>query len=504
MTGSTRSAQVAAIDLGATSGRVILADISAGRFELHVVARFENDPVHLWNGRREALHWDLPRLFRAACAGLVDADRQADNLVGVGVDSWAIDYGLLRQGRLLGLPHHYRDGRSAAGVDNVHTHIGREELHARNGLQFLPFTTLYQLAAEARDGLLAEADTALLIPDLITYWLTGALGTERTNASTTGLLGLDGEWDTALMARLGLRTDLFPGIVDTGTDQGPVLADVADRLGLAGRPHVTAVASHDTASAVAAIPMNPETSAYISCGTWGLVGTELDGPLISDAGRDAGFTNEVGADGRIRYLHNVMGLWLLSETIRQYHRDGYRADLAEILAQAAEVTPRVAVFDTDDPRFLAPGDIPARIRHWYAERDLPAPTTRPEMVRAIIESLAQAFADTVRRAGELTGKTIDTVHLVGGGAQNRLLCQRTADRLGVPVQAGPVEATAVGNVLITARAHGVLSGDLDALRALVAQRFPPQHYLPTPTARIPTAATPRPVALVAPARKAHS
>ncbi|ANY22820.1 rhamnulokinase [Gordonia terrae] len=478
MSRSTRSAQVAAIDLGATSGRVMLADVSQGRLELEQVARFANDPVHVWNGRRSALHWDVPGLFRAASAGLAEAARQSDDLVGIGVDSWAVDYALLRDGRMLGLPHHYRDDRTAAGVDAVHAELGPVDLYLRNGLQFLPFTTVYQLAAEKADGLLDQADNALLIPDLITYWLTGRRGTERTNASTTGLLAVNGQWDTAMMERLGLPVGLFPEIVETGSDQGPLLAEVAERLGLSSSTRVTAVASHDTASAVAAIPMDPARAAYISCGTWGLVGVELTEPVLSRDGWKANFTNEVGADGRIRYLHNVMGLWLLSETVRQYQREGYRADLGELLAQAAEVTPTVDVFDTDDARFLPPGDMPARIRGWYDERGMRPPMTRAEMVRAIVESLASAFADGVEKAAALSGIPVETVHLVGGGSQNRLLCQLTADRVGLPVQAGPVEATALGNVLLTARAHELIDGDLEAMRTIVADRFPPQHYAP--------------------------
>lgn len=478
MSRSTRSAQVAAIDLGATSGRVMLADVSQGRLELEQIARFANDPVHVWNGRRSALHWDVPGLFRAASAGLAEAARQSDDLVGIGVDSWAVDYALLREGRMLGLPHHYRDDRTAAGADAVHAELGPVDLYLRNGLQFLPFTTVYQLAAEKADGLLDQADSALLIPDLITYWLTGRRGTERTNASTTGLLAVNGQWDTAMMERLGLPVGLFPEIVETGSDQGPLLPDVADRLGLSASTRVTAVASHDTASAVAAIPMDPARAAYISCGTWGLVGVELTEPVLSRDGWKANFTNEVGADGRIRYLHNVMGLWLLSETVRQYQREGYRADLGELLAQAAEVTPTVDVFDTDDARFLPPGDMPSRIRGWYDERGMRPPMTRAEMVRAIVESLASAFADGVEKATALSGIPVETVHLVGGGSQNRLLCQLTADRLGLPVQAGPVEATALGNVLLTARAHELIDGDLEAMRTIVADRFPPQHYAP--------------------------
>ncbi|AZG47256.1 rhamnulokinase [Gordonia insulae] len=478
MTTRIRSGQVAAIDLGATSGRVMVADIGPGRLELEQVARFANDPVQIWDGRRTALHWDLPGLYNSACAGLAEAGRQCDNLVGVGVDSWAVDYAMLREGRLLGLPHHYRDERTAVGVDAVHEQLSPVDLYLRNGLQFLPFTTIYQLAAEKASGLLDVADSALLIPDLIGYWLTGERGTERTNASTTGLLRTDGRWDTAMLEQLGLPADLFPDIVETGSTLGPLLPAVAEHLGLSPATTVTSVASHDTAAAVAAIPMDPESAAYISCGTWGLVGVELPAPVVSRAGWKANFTNEVGADGRIRFLHNVMGLWLLSETLRQYERDGYRADLAELLAQAAEVTTPFDVFDTDDQTFLAPGDMPARIRSWYDERGLRPPETRAETVRVIVESLAAAFADGVRQAAELSDTPVQRVHMVGGGSQNRLLCQLTADRLGLPVLAGPVEATALGNVLISARAHGLIEGDLQAMRTLVAAQFPPHVFHP--------------------------
>lgn len=470
-----RSGQVAAVDLGATSGRVMLAEVGDGRLELQQVARFANDPVSLWNGRRPVLHWDIPGLFGQACAGLAEAGRRSDNLVTIGVDSWAVDYGLLREGALLALPHHYRDSRTAAGVRAVHDKIGQADLYGRNGLQFLPFNTIYQLAADRQLDL---ADTALLIPDLLGYWLTGRARTERTNASTTGLLYTDGQWDHRLCEQLGLPTGLLPRLIEPGTELGPLLGEVAEPLGLSTATTVTTVASHDTASAVVAVPMDSSQAAYISCGTWGLVGVEVARPVITEAGRQANFTNEVGADGRIRYLHNVMGLWLLSETVRQYQREGYRAELSELLAQAAEVRPAFDVFDTADPRFLTPGDMPGRIRAWYDERGLRVPMTRPEVVRAIVESLAAAFADGVRRAAELSGIPVRAVHMVGGGSQNRLLCQLTADRAGLPVLAGPVEATALGNVLISARAHRLIDGDLEALRHIVATRFPPQQYVP--------------------------
>jgi rhamnulokinase len=476
MTG--RTGYLAAVDLGATSGRVMLATVGQGALDIRPLARFRNEPVYLWNGRRSAMHWDVPGLFSGICNGLAEAGRQVPDLIGIGVDSWAVDYGLLRNGALAGLPHHYRDARCDAGVDIVHAKMSPQDLYARNGLQFLPFNTVYQLADDERDGTLGVADTALLVPDLIGYWLTGRAVTERTNASTTGLLGIDGRWDEALSELLGIPAGLFPAVVDPGTDLGPVLPDLASRVGLAGGPHVTAVASHDTASAVVAVPMAAESAVYISCGTWGLVGVELTRPVLTEAARSANFTNEVGADGRIRFLRNVMGLWLLSESIRHWERDGTHVDLAELLEQAAACPPPTTVFDTDDASFQTPGDMPARIGAWYTDRGLPAPGTTAETARAIVESLAAAFADSVEAASRLSGTPVETVHIVGGGAQNRLLCQSVADRVGVPVLAGPVEATALGNVLIQARTHGLLTGDLESLRANVTGSVLVARYAP--------------------------
>ncbi|CAN5221238.1 rhamnulokinase family protein [soil metagenome] len=457
--------QFVAVDLGATSGRVMLASVGRRSFEMRSMNRFANDPVYLWNGNRIAMHWDLPGLFAGVCAGLAEAGRQVAELTSVSVDSWAVDYGLLRDGKLLGQPYNYRDARGAIGADLVHTRMAQDEVYARNGLQFLPFTTMFQLAADAQEGLIGSADAALLVPDLIGYWLTGATATERTNASTTGLLGIDGRWDDELVALLGLRARLFPDLIEPGTTLGGLLPELAQRIGVTAGVQVTTVASHDTASAVVAVPMAAESAAYISCGTWALVGVELPRPIVTAATRAANFTNEVGADNRIRFLRNVMGLWVMSESVRQWTREGMPIDLPDLLDQAAHCPRTPDVFDADDPGFLEPGDMPARIRAWYAEHDLPAPQTLPEMARAIVESLAAGFARGVQQAADLSGTPVETVHIVGGGAQNRLLCQLLADRVERPVVAGPVEATAIGNVLIQARAHGVLSGDLEALRA---------------------------------------
>lgn len=464
---------VAAVDLGATSGRVVVGRVGRGILETETVARFPNDPLRLGDG----LHWDAAGLYAAALRGLREAFRAEEELASIGIDSWAVDYGLLREGRLLGIPFHYRDERTQGGVAAVEATIGRDELFARNGLQFLPFTTAYQLAAEP-DALLATADTMLLMPDLIAFWLTGARRAELTNASTTGLLDArTRRWDDDLVAALGLPRALLPALIAPGEGIGELLPSVQAAVG--GAAPVVAVGSHDTASAVVAVPMRAEAAAYISCGTWGLVGVEVPRPVLTPAVRAANVTNEGGVDGRVRLLHNVMGLWILSETVRGWSRDGEPPDLGALLAAATAVPASAApVFDVDDPRFLPPGDMPARIDAWCDEHDLIPPRTRAAYVRAIVESLAQAFADAVATTAHLGGVDVRTVHLVGGGALNELLCQRTADRCGLPLVAGPVEATALGNVLIQARAAGLVGGSLEALRDLVGGTQTLRRYVP--------------------------
>lgn len=474
---SARAGTVAAVDLGATSGRVMLGHVDgrgAGTLELRPVARFQNRPARLASG----LHWDLTGLYGDVLDGLGQALRAEPDTASIGVDSWAVDYALLRGDRMLGEPFHYRDDRTASGVDAVHAIVPFAELYRRNGLQFLPFNTLYQLAAE-RDGCLDLADSVLLVPDLIAFQLTGARLSERTNASTTGLVGVEtGEWDDELIGRLGLPASVFAPLVSPGESIGRLRSGVADELGAASGIEVVAVGSHDTASAVVAVPMRAESAAYISCGTWGLVGVELEQPVTSDAAREANFTNEGGVDGRARFLHNVMGLWLLSESVRQWEREGATVELSELLAAAASVTSPVSVFDANDPRFLAPGDLPGRIAEWCTEHGVAAPASPAEFARSIVESLAEAFAGAVRTASILSGVDVETIHIVGGGALNELLCQRTADRVGLPVLAGPVEATAIGNVLVQARAQGFAGRDLESLRALVAAAFVPVRYEP--------------------------
>jgi rhamnulokinase len=472
---STTSGPLAAIDLGATSGRVILGHVGPDTLKTETVARFPNTPVRT----PDALHWDILHLYGAATAGLRDLVRREPGLRSVGIDSWAVDYGLMRKGALLGNPIHYRDERSARGVRRVHSRFTHRELFVRNGLQFLPFNTLYQLAAED-DETLALADRLLLIPDLFAYWLTGEQRAESTNASTTGLIDVHtGFWDLHLLDELGLRRALLPDLVSPGQAIGELSAPVAAALGARTPIPVTAVGSHDTASAVVAVPMSAQGAAYISCGTWGLVGVEVSSPVVSPAALAGKFTNEAGVDGRVRLLRNVMGLWILSETIRGWEAAGHSVELPALLSAARDVPARsVPVFDVDDPRFLPPGDMIARIDAWCDENSLRAPRTQAEYARSIIESLASAFAATAHTAADLAGTSLSVIHVVGGGALNELLCQRTADVAGVPVVAGPVEATALGNLLVQARAARLLTGSLESLRDLVIRTQHPRSYAP--------------------------
>jgi rhamnulokinase len=485
---TTGSGSVAAIDLGATSGRVIVGHVAPDGIRMEHVARFPNGPVTLHEGSRDTLRWDVVALYAAALDGLRRAIRDTDDLAAVGIDAWAVDYGLLRDDRLIGLPIHYRDPRHEDGVRTVHARVDAAALYRRNGLQHLPFNTVFQLAA---DPDAETADRALLIPDLLGWWLTGEQSTERTNASTTGLLDATTRgWDASLVRELRLPSGLLAPLRDPGDRLGPLLPAVRSAVGAPAGLGVTLVGSHDTASAVVAVPATGPDFAYISSGTWSLVGVELEAPLLSDAARAANCTNEGGVDGRVRFLKNVSGLWLLSESVRTWERGGVRVDLEALLAAATEVTTAVPVFDTADERFTAPGDMPARIDAWCDEHGVSAPASPAEYVRSILESLASAYATTIDTLERVTGRPIRVVHVVGGGSQNRLLCQLTADRTGRPVLAGPVEATALGNVLVQARAAGLVSGSLGALRSIVARTARPVRYTPSTRATTSSRATP--------------
>lgn len=434
----------AAVDLGASSGRVMLARVGPGELTLREAHRFANRPVRLAG----TLHWDVLGLYREILDGL----RAAGDVDSIGIDSWAVDYGLLdHTGALLGNPVSHRDDRTSGVMERVVAEVGARTLYDVSGLQFLPINTVYQLLA---GPLPPGARTLLMIPDLITYWLTGATGAEVTNASTTGLYDVRaGAWADSLIARLGLPRALFPPLRRPGDHVGALRPEVAAETGR--RAPVTAVGSHDTASAVVAVPASGDRFGYVSCGTWSLAGVELPAPVLTAESRTAGFTNEVGVGGTIRYLRNIMGLWLLQESLRAWRAED---SLPSLLAAAAEAPPFAALVDPGDPEFLAPGDMPARIAAHCARTGQRSPRGRAETVRCVLESLALGHRAAIREAARLSGRTVEVVHVVGGGARNALLCRLTADACGLPVVAGPVEATAIGNALVQARAHG-FTGD---------------------------------------------
>ncbi|MBZ6227353.1 rhamnulokinase [Streptomyces olivaceus] len=457
----------AAVDLGASSGRVMVGRVGPERLELTEAHRFTNRPVRT----PEGLRWDILSLY----AGVLDGLRAAGRVDSVGVDSWAVDYGLLdADGALLGNPVHYRDPRTEGVAEEVWDTLPAQELYAATGLQYAPFNTLYQLVAARGTAQLAAARRLLLVPDLLAHWLTGEQGTELTNASTTQLIDpRTRDWSREVADRLGIDLGLFPPLRRPGDPAGLLRPEVLQETGLTGPVPVTAVGSHDTASAVAAVPASDERFAYICTGTWSLAGLELTAPVLTEESRAANFTNELGLDGTVRYLRNIMGLWLLQECLR----DWGDPDLDGLLARAAGMPSLRSVVDAGDPAFLAPGRMPERIAEACRASGQPVPGTPAEVTRCILDSLALAHRRAVLDAQRLAGQSVDVVHVVGGGTRNALLCRLTADACGLPVVAGPAEAAALGNVLVQARTHGLV-GDLAGMRGLLARTQPLTRYEP--------------------------
>ncbi|MGV9869389.1 rhamnulokinase, partial [Rhodococcus koreensis] len=396
----------------------------------------------------------------------------------IGIDTWAVDYGLLdADGNLLAEPISYRDDRTDAVIDTVHERIDPQALYGINGLQYLPFNTVYQLVAEQESALWDRAAHIVLLPDLLAYWLTGELRTEATNASTTGLLDVrTGTWSRELLTRLDIPRSLLPPLQQPGEQRGILRPELADSTGLSRSTAVTTVGSHDTASAVAAIPATNHQFAYISSGTWSLAGVELAAPVLTEQARQAKFTNEGGVDRRTRFLRNVGGLWLLQESLRTWTDEGRNPELNALLAEAATLPAGGPEIDIDDTEFIRPGDMPTRI---CTAAGLPSSTSPAKVVRCILDSLATAYRDTIRQAVALTGATVEVIHIVGGGSQNALLCQLTADRSCLPVTAGPVEATALGNVLVQARAGGAAPETLEEMRHALARTQRTRRFVPS-------------------------
>jgi rhamnulokinase len=466
-----------AIDLGAGSGRAIVGQVHPSGLVLREVHRFHYGP------RRAAGHlrWNFGALLEGMRVGIRQAPPVARDLGGriesVGVDSWGVDYGLVDdEGRLLEDPVSYRDERTEGVMDEVFARLAREEIFARTGIQFMALNTLYQLFAHARDGLSAGATRLLMIPDLCHHELCGSLVGEHTNASTTQLLNVhDGSWDPLLFERLDLPRALMPEVVAAGTEIGTLRTPLQEELGV-GPLRVIAPATHDTGSAVLGTPLEPGW-AYISSGTWSLVGVERDSPLVDTEVARANFTNEGGAFGTTRFLKNVMGLWMLEECRREWQEAGEGQEYAELLERVQAMGECAGFVFPDHPRFFNPPSMTAEIRAALAESGQPAPDVPAGLARVILDSLALRYASVIDSLEGLTGQQVPGIHIVGGGSQNAYLDQATADATGRPVLAGPVEATASGNVL----AQAIVCGEVSSLsegRRLLGAGVQPRRFTP--------------------------
>jgi rhamnulokinase len=468
-----------AIDLGAESGRVMAGILEDEKLQLHEMHRFANQPVRC-NG---VFYWDFLRLWHDITEGLRRAVAEyGASWDGVGVDTWGVDFGLLDERRqLLGNPVHYRDGRTHGVMKSTFERCSQPEIFASTGVQFMELNTLYQLIAMQQQSSpqLKMARTLLLMPDLLHYALSGICSAEYTIASTTQMLNANAcDWDRDLLERLNLPARILPEIIMPGTVLGSVLPEVAARTGLDPQTPVIAPGGHDTASAVAAVPAESgDNWAYLSSGTWSLMGVELDKPLINAAVQKYNFTNEGGVDGKIRFLKNIAGLWLVQECRRSLARDGHEYSYAELTQKAADAEPLESWIDPDDAAFMAPLDMPEAIREYCKRTSQKPPEDESTLIRICLESLALKYRWTLEKLEELTGRKLDILHIVGGGTQNALLCQLTADCLGRKVIAGPVEATASGNILVQAMANNHIRS-LAHLRQVVRNSWDVISYEP--------------------------
>ncbi len=468
--------QYLALDLGAESGRAILGQLSQHRIELAEIHRFANTPVRLATG----LYWDTLRLFYEMTEGIRAAAAKGGELDGIGVDTWGVDFGLVGgNGGLLENPRHYRDLRNCGMAEQVFRLVPRPEVFQQTGIQFMEINSLYQLYAMQRDApeLLQLAQSLLFMPDLFNFFMTGAALSERTIASTSQFYDpVRKSFATDMLRRLGIHASFLCDLVDPGTELGPVLPYLSELCGLKSETPVYAVGSHDTASAVAAVPSSSDGDwCFISSGTWSLMGVELEAPLINEASLAANYTNEVGVENRIRFLKNIPGMWVLQECRRQWKREGHELSYAELMEQAEGAKTCETLLDLE--LFVAPGDYPRRIREYAQQSGQQEPKEPGEFARVILSSLAARYKQVLESLEQLTGKSFEVIHIVGGGSRNRLLNQLTADVTGRRVIAGPAEATAAGNALTQAMGTGDVKS-LEELRAIVRNSFEVEEFRP--------------------------
>jgi rhamnulokinase len=471
-----RTQSYLALDLGAESGRAILARLNSGVLTTEEIRRFKNEPVE-YGG---SLHWDVPRLWWEVQNAL-ECLKETE-LAGVGVDAWGVDYALLgERGELLQNPYHYRDARTTGVMPEVFRKIAKEEIYSNTGIQFMPINTVYQLYAAMRDtrALLKAAQRLVMIPDLFNYWLTGKAVCEYTNATTTQLVNpLTRTWADELIRRLDFPVHLFTEIVEPGTRVGTLLPNISRGSALSGTP-VIAPATHDTGSAVAAISAR-ENTAFLSSGTWSLLGMEADAPIISPETLRLNFTNEGGVNGTTRLLKNVMGLWMFQCCHHSWSAQGRPYQHSELIELAAREEPFRCFVDPDHPSFLRPADMPAAIDHFCARTHQSPPKTHGAYVRAIFDSLALKYRLVLQNLEQLVGRRIDKIRVVGGGSKNYLLNRMTADATGRAVIAGPAEATALGNVAIQILATGGATS-LSEVRGIIERSFPFETFEPRET-----------------------
>ncbi len=466
-----------AVDVGAESGRVILGSVSAGKIILDQIHRFSNGPIEE-NG---SLHWDFDRLFSEIKAGISKAVKASiAQIWGIGIDTWGVDFGLLdADGKLIENPYHYRDSRTNGMMEKSFELIPKREFYELSGLQFIQISSVYQLLAMrlANSVALAKAKNLMFAADLFSYYLCGRVFAEYSIASTSQLMDMrTGQWSKEIFDRLSLPIDIMPDIVEPGTVLGQLSARIGSEL-CCGPIPVIATAAHDTAAAVAAVPAEGDNWAYISSGTWSLMGVEVPEVIITDKSFEYSLTNEGGVENTIRLLKNVMGLWLVQECKRQWQRDGVELSYAEMTDMARKAKPFAAYINPDDNRFFAPNEMPKRINKYLAETGQKTIEDKGRMIRVILESLALKYRWVFENLEDVTGKSIDCLHIVGGGAQNELLCQFTANAIGKKVIAGPVEATAIGNLLMQAKATGQIKSLAEG-RAIVRKSFKPKEYQP--------------------------
>lgn len=468
-----------ALDLGAESGRGMLGFLEDGEFRLEEIHRFLNGPVRIG----DSLFWDVLKMWEEIKTCIKLAGQKYKGLQGIGVDTWGVDFALLGKGDiLLGNPYHYRDKRTNGMLEEAFRRVPKERIYFRTGIQFIQLNTLYQLLAMRVEGspLLQIAETFLMMPDLFNFWLTGVKVNEFSIATTSQFYNpIQGDWDRELLGEMDIPHHFLQKIVPSGTVLGELLPSVGEEVGLKGVP-VVAVACHDTGSAVAAAPAEGEDWAYISAGTWMLMGVESKEPIINQRSFELNFTNEGGVGGTFRFLKNIMGLWLIQESRRTWASRGEEYSYTELTKMAESARPFSAILEPDHPSFLPPGDMPARIASFCQKTGQEPPKTKAELVRCVLESLALKCKWVLEKMEDMMGKRLERIHIFGGGSQNTLLCQFVADATDRLVLAGPVEATATGNALVQALALGYIKSH-EEMREIIRNSFEVKPYEPLHT-----------------------